>query len=81
MAIEIKNTQEIFWSSDFGKEYTDRNSRDKKDWDTFYIDTYGVTKTVINEKILGNLPKDAKILEVGCNTGMQLVGLQNMGLY
>ena len=79
MAIEIKNTQEDFWSSDFGKEYTDRNSRDTKDWDTFYLDTYGVTKTAINEKTLGNLPKDAKILEVGCNTGMQLVGLQNMG--
>ena len=79
MAIEIKNTQENFWSSDFGKEYTDRNSRDTKDWDTFYLDTYGVTKTVMNEKILGTLPKNAKILEVGCNTGMQLVGLQNMG--
>lgn len=79
MPIEIKNTQENFWSSDFGKEYTDRNSRDTKDWDKFYLDTYGVTKTAINERVLGSLSKDAKILEVGCNTGMQLVGLQNMG--
>ena len=47
----IKNTQEGFWSSEFGKEYTDRNSRDEKDWDTFYLDTYGITKIEINNKI------------------------------
>ena len=79
MAVEIKNSQENFWSSDFGKEYTDRNSRNKQDWDKFYLDTYGVTKTLINNKALESLPKDIKILEVGCNTGMQLIGLQNMG--
>ena len=75
----IKNTQEGFWSSEFGKEYTDRNSRDEKDWDTFYLDTYGITKIEINNKILSGLPKAIRILEVGCNTGMQLVGLQKMG--
>lgn len=79
MAIETKNSQENFWSGNFGKEYTDRNSRDKADWDKFYQDTYGTTKTLINEKTLLGLPKDIRILEVGCNTGMQLVGLQSMG--
>jgi len=31
------------------------------------------------ESFLSDLPRDAKILEVGSNTGLQLVGLQRMG--
>lgn len=73
------NKQEQFWSGDFGKEYTDRNSRNQADWDNFYLDNWGITKPELNEKFLGFLPKDSKILEVGCNTGMQLVGLQRGG--
>jgi pseudaminic acid biosynthesis-associated methylase len=73
-------TQQIkFWSGDFGKEYTDRNSRSQEEWDKFYIDYYGITKISMNLEFIGNFDKNSKILEVGSNTGMQLVGLQRQG--
>jgi pseudaminic acid biosynthesis-associated methylase len=71
--------QEEFWSGDFGREYTDRNSRPLAEWNEFYRSIYGTTKLEINAEFLGDLPRDARILEVGCNTGMQLVGLQAAG--
>ncbi len=74
-----KTEQEKFWSADFGKEYTNRNSRSTQDWDKFYMDTWGVTKFEINNRLMSALPKDIKILEVGSNTGMQLNCLQEMG--
>jgi pseudaminic acid biosynthesis-associated methylase len=72
--------QEKFWKSDFGKEYTDRNNwNDDKEWDKAYLDTWGFTKVEINEKVLHDLPRDLRILEVGCNYGSQLRGFQRMG--
>lgn len=73
-------TQQIdFWKGNFGKEYTDRNSHSIEDWDKFYLNIYGKTKIEMNSGFIGNLPKDMKMLEVGCNTGMQLNGFQRMG--
>jgi pseudaminic acid biosynthesis-associated methylase len=71
--------QEHFWTGDFGRHYTDRNSRHLEDWNQFYLDNWGHTKLAMNERFLGHLDRDAKILEVGCNTGMQLMGLQENG--
>lgn len=74
------DTKQIeFWRGEFGKEYTDRNSYDPTSWDKFYMDNWGVTKLQMNEECLAGLPKDIKILEVGCNIGLQLAGLQRMG--
>jgi pseudaminic acid biosynthesis-associated methylase len=75
----MKTKQTDFWKGDFGKEYTDRNSHSAQDWDAFYTKTWGKTKIEMNTAFLGDLPRDIKILEVGCNTGMQLNGLQRMG--
>lgn len=75
----IKTEQIDFWKGNFGKEYTDRNSHSNDEWDNFYKKTWGKTKIEMNQSFLGNLSKDSKILEVGCNTGMQLNGLQRMG--
>lgn len=75
----MKNEQEKFWSSEFGKEYTDRNTRSNEDLNDIYRTWYGVTRLEMNKKFLKDIPKDAKILEVGCNTGMQLACLQSMG--
>jgi pseudaminic acid biosynthesis-associated methylase len=74
-----KNDQEKFWSGDFGKNYTDRNSRHKEELNSIYTTWYGTTRTKMNEAFLAGLPKDARILEVGCNTGMQLANLKEMG--
>jgi pseudaminic acid biosynthesis-associated methylase len=71
--------QEDFWAGDFGREYTDRNSRPLDEWNEFYRSIYGHTKLEMNAEFIGELPREARILEVGCNTGMQLVGLQAMG--
>ena len=68
----MKNQQENFWSGEFGKDYTDRNTRQNDDLDKVYKDWYGVSRVKMNETFLGAVPKDARILEVGCNTGMQL---------
>jgi pseudaminic acid biosynthesis-associated methylase len=76
----MKTVQEIFWGKKFGTEYSDRNSwQSDSDWDKFYIDNWGSTKIDINNSVMNDLSKDAKILEVGCNIGMQLRGFQRMG--
>lgn len=76
----MTNTQqEQLWAGEFGQQYTDRNTRDRQEWDDFYRRTWGLTKTEMNTRFIGDLPRDARILEVGCNTGMQLRGLQDMG--
>ncbi|SRR6266498_3522078 len=71
--------QEEFWLGDFGKQYTERNSRTDEEWDDFYKKTWGIAKLQMNELFIGYLPKNYKILEVGCNYGLQLRGLQRMG--
>jgi pseudaminic acid biosynthesis-associated methylase len=71
--------QENFWSGNFGREYTDRNSRPLAEWNDAYSTLWGITKPEMNAAFLGELPLDSRILEVGCNTGMQLMGLQSAG--
>ena len=73
------SAQEVFWQGEFGKNYTERNSFNQEEWDSFYRETWGFSKIEINEKLMGHLPRDIRILEVGCNIGMQLRGLQRMG--
>jgi pseudaminic acid biosynthesis-associated methylase len=76
----INTEQENFWKKEFGKEYSDRNSwQSDTEWDEFYKANWGSTKLDINRSVLKDLPKDSKILEVGCNIGMQLRGFQRMG--
>ena len=74
-----KNTfQENTWGSDFGKEYTDRNTFTPEEEDDLYIETFGVSRTQLNSEFLDNLELN-RILEVGCNMGIQLNILKKMG--
>jgi len=75
----MSNKQEDFWSGEFGQEYTDRNFLTTEQWEQYYKDCYGITRLEMNEKFVGSFPKDIRILEVGCNIGMQLRGLKQMG--
>ena len=75
----MKTEQENFWSGDFGKNYTDRNSRQNDEFNKIYQAWYGIARTKMNQDFLGSLPKSSRILEVGCNTGMQLACLKSMG--
>jgi len=70
------NEQLEFWKGEFGNEYTARNSGD---FDAMYEERFGISQTEINEKFLSVLPTDSKILEVGCNRGIQLGILKRMG--
>jgi len=75
----MQTPQVEFWSGEFGREYTDRSNFTPESWDQFYLRNYGVTKLEMNADALKDLPRDARILEVGCNIGLQLLGLQRMG--
>jgi pseudaminic acid biosynthesis-associated methylase len=67
------------WKGEFGREYTDRNTFDVDALDALYLKNYGTTRTAINQELLSGILKDASFLEVGCNTGNQLLLLQTMG--
>jgi len=76
---KAETAQTATWKGDFGREYTDRNTYEADALDALYRKNYGLTRTQINERCLRDIPKDASFLEVGCNTGNQLMLLQQMG--
>jgi pseudaminic acid biosynthesis-associated methylase len=78
-AIEKFNDQTQQWSSEFGKEYTDRNPHTIENADELYKKQFGLTRTELNLFFLDNLDRSMKILEVGANVGVQLQGLQKIG--
>ncbi len=67
------------WLRQFGAEYTSRNNLALEDYEKLYVDTIGVTRSALNEVFFANVPKDARILEVGTNVGNQLLLLQRAG--
>jgi pseudaminic acid biosynthesis-associated methylase len=69
------------WKGAFGRKYTNRNDLSLKELDGVYVNNYGVTRRELNERFLRDVPKDARILEVGCNVGNQLRLLQGMGYH
>lgn len=75
----METTQIEFWKGQFGHDYTDRNTFNQTDWDNFYLSNWGVTKLSMNNDSIGFLNRDSKILEVGCNIGLQLACFQRMG--
>jgi pseudaminic acid biosynthesis-associated methylase len=74
------NLQVDTWSTQFGKEYTDRNTFTTEQLDKLYLDEYGVSRSDMNRTFLDDLYLyNGKILEVGCNVGNQLRLLQKLG--
>ena len=73
------SAQAAVWKSDFGREYSDRNTLDPEALDHLHRKNYGVSRREINETFLRDIAKGANFLEVGCNTGNQLLMLQQMG--
>ena len=71
--------QKKSWAGDFGREYTDRNTLSGAQLDSLYQTNYGITRRQLNETLLSNIPRNARILEVGCNSGNQLLLLREMG--
>lgn len=71
--------QKKFWTSSFAKGYVDRNFFDIKELDRVYKKELDVTRTATNKEFLKGIKKDARILEVGTNIGVQLAHLHEMG--
>ncbi len=67
------------WEEQFGEGYLERNVYGPKELNEFYNGRFGKTKDQLNDIFLKNIPKDAKILEVGTNIGNQLLHLQSQG--
>jgi pseudaminic acid biosynthesis-associated methylase len=75
-----RETEQIgTWTGDFGRQYTDRNAYGPAQLDELYQRNYGIARSEINQRFLESVPRSARILEVGCNMGNQLVLLRQMG--
>jgi pseudaminic acid biosynthesis-associated methylase len=77
--VGVSTKQMEVWSGRFGEEYTARNVMDSEGTDALYQRTLGVTRSALNERFIGHLSRDTKILEVGTNIGRQLGLLQTQG--
>jgi len=71
--------QTAVWKGGFGREYTDRNTFDPETLENLYRKNYGVSRSELNREFLADIAQDASLLEVGCNTGNQLMMLRQMG--
>ncbi|MCR8632374.1 MULTISPECIES: pseudaminic acid biosynthesis-associated methylase [Paenibacillus] len=67
-----------FWQGKFGQEYTERSTFTPKEIDLLYVEQYGISRTDMNKSFLDSQSIN-RILEVGCNTGNQLLHLQSNG--
>jgi pseudaminic acid biosynthesis-associated methylase len=67
------------WQGEFGREYTVRNCLTPEQVDALWRKNYGITRSKLNSRFLRGIPPDARILEVGCNMGNQLLLLKQLG--
>jgi len=67
------------WGDDFGEQYTKRNPNSPEEMQALYHERFGIERTAMNEEFLADVPRSARILEVGCNVGIQLNLLSCMG--
>ena len=68
------------WAGSFGGAYTERNYDETvADVDAEYSERFGVTQTELLKRYFAHVDHDARILEVGCNVGVQLEILQSLG--
>jgi pseudaminic acid biosynthesis-associated methylase len=75
----MRTAQEKEWLEGFGPEYTRRNLQSLEQMEEMHRKRYGATRTELNARFLGGLPRDLRILEVGTNVGNQLLCLRAMG--
>jgi pseudaminic acid biosynthesis-associated methylase len=76
---KVETDQIRAWTGSFGRDYTERNQYLPADLDALYLKNHGVSRQELNGRFLQDVPRDARILEVGCNTGNQLLLLHQMG--
>jgi len=71
-------SQRGFWTGSFGDKYIDRNYS-LKQINELYKSQTGITVEKIFNDFFDNIDRNSKILEVGCNIGINLSVLRNMG--
>lgn len=71
--------QEKIWRTEFGENYNLRNMYSNEELDYGYKKTMGISRTEMMQRFVGDFDREIKILEVGCNIGIMLVNLQEMG--
>jgi SAM-dependent methyltransferase len=74
----MNTSQMLHWIGQFGAEYTDRNSLTLAELDGLYRRNYGFSRAELNRRFLSGVPRDARVLEVGCNIGLQLGMLREL---
>jgi len=75
----VQSPQNRFWSGKFGNGYLKRNPLSLEGLNKNYIKNYGLSRLEMNNQFLGKLDRNLRILEVGCNLGIQLAVLQKTG--
>jgi pseudaminic acid biosynthesis-associated methylase len=73
-----QNPQEM-WDGEFGEEYTDRNKTTIEEVNSHSEEAYDISKIERLERFLGDINRDANVLEVGSNIGTQLMCLREIG--
>lgn len=76
---QCETYQSRMWSSDFGQRYTERNQWSSAQINQIFKDRFGLTRLEMNARLLGGLDRGIRILEVGCNIGLQLEDLKTLG--
>jgi len=67
------------WTNEFGREYTKRNAYSVDSLNKAYLDCFGISRAALNRSFLKSVAKSSRILEVGCNIGIQLRFLRQAG--
>ncbi|MCU0916950.1 MAG: class I SAM-dependent methyltransferase [Planctomycetes bacterium] len=76
-----RTAQEQKWLGEHGKKYSAGWVLEPRQLDELWMQrvTGGVSRTAIVKGMLEDIPRDALVLEVGCNVGNQLVLLRSLG--
>lgn len=70
--------QRAFWSGEFGNAYVDRN-KSIDEVNKSYAEQTGITVDDIFQRFFNDIDKESRILELGCNVGLNLEMLRKMG--
>jgi pseudaminic acid biosynthesis-associated methylase len=76
--LNSSNDQHNFWLGSFGDEYIQRTGSLEK-LNSIYFNLTGTSLSKIFENFFSDFDKDMTILELGCNVGIKLEILKNMG--
>lgn len=78
-AILCKGDVKVIWQGELGRTYTQENIKTTVDLDEQYINMLGVSRSTMNLEFMADIDRETKILEVGCNIGLELMFLKRIG--